>query len=219
MVKVKICGITNIDDALAASDLGADMIGFNFYEKSPRCIVAEKAREIGVKIKQRYPVKTFGVFVNEDLDEAVRIALYANIDVIQLHGDESPFYCEQAEIFSGLSIVKAFRKNAEVTLDLINGYESTHENDIFDLKGVLVDAYSPSAYGGIGELTDWNFARSLVENSLRLYLAGGLTPENVADAVRSVRPYAVDVASGVESAPGIKDHEMMKAFITNAKNA
>lgn len=219
MVKVKICGITNYNDALAAIDLGADMIGFNFYESSPRYINPQTAKEIDRKLGEHRTVKTFGVFVNKDPEEVVRIALSANLDVIQPHGDESPFYCEQVEIFSGLSIVKAFRKSDAITLETIGGYAAERENDNLQLNGVLVDAYSPNAYGGSGKLTDWGFAKELVKSGHRLYLAGGLTPENVAEAVRTVTPFAVDAASGVEISPGIKDHEKMRAFIMNAKNA
>lgn len=219
MVNVKICGITKIEDALAAAEFGADMIGFNFYEKSPRYIDPQTVKEIDKKLQDKGNVKTFGVFVNKELDEVVRIATYTNIDVIQLHGDESPFYFEQLEIFSGISIVKAFRKNDELAFGKIDEYETQRDSELFNMKGILVDAYSKDLYGGSGEITDWNFAKMLVDLDCRLYLAGGLTPENVADAVRTVRPFAVDVASGVEVSPGIKDHKKMLNFIRNAKNA
>lgn len=203
MVRIKICGITNIEDALAAVEAGADALGFVFYNKSPRNISPDQAAAL---IRRLPPfVQTVGLFVNEELAVVNGIADRCGLDIVQLHGDETPEYC------SGVRrrLIKAFRVKDETCLDLINGY---------DVAACLLDAWSPTAYGGTGKTFNWEIAAAAAA-SKRIILAGGLTPENVAAAVRAVRPYAVDVSSGVESAPGIKDPEKMRSLVRNARSA
>ncbi|MFH1027740.1 MAG: phosphoribosylanthranilate isomerase [Pseudomonadota bacterium] len=203
MIKIKICGITNIEDALAAVEAGADALGFVFYNKSPRNISPDQA---ALLIRRLPPfVQTVGLFVNEELEVVNGIADRCGLDIVQLHGDESPAYC------SGVRrrLIKAFRVKDETCLDLINDY---------DVAACLLDAWSPTAYGGTGKTFNWEIAAAAAA-SKRIILAGGLTPENVAAAVKAVRPYAVDVSSGVESAPGIKDREKMRSLVRNARSA
>lgn len=222
MTKVKICGITNLEDAIAAVELGADMLGFNFYEKSPRYIAPGTSRNITGKLQRRFAehIPAIGVFVNSELDEILRIAIDTDITVIQLHGDETPDFCENVHGWSGgVGIVKAFRVNEALTIAAIEEYPIRQIAEYHESAGILLDAHSHKLYGGTGEVTDWKFAREISDIFSRVYLAGGLTPENVAEAIRNVRPYAVDVASGVESSPGKKDHKKLEAFIKNAKNA
>lgn len=211
MTKIKICGITNFEDARLAIDLGADMLGFNFYEKSPRYVSPAEATYIVRELYAGSIAPTVGVFVNENPDRLLRIATHLNIDVIQLHGDESPSYVKETRDRSGLSVIKAFRIPQDASLESIEEYHN--------LDGVLLDAYSPSVYGGSGEVTNWSFAKQASKRFPFVYLAGGLNPENVADAVREVQPFAVDVASGVELSPGKKDAKKLEAFIRNAKRA
>lgn len=222
MTKVKICGITNLEDAIAAVEFGADMLGFNFYEKSPRYIAPGTSRNITEKLQKGFTdhIPAVGVFVNAELDEILRFAIDTDITVIQLHGDEARGFCENVHDWSGgVGIVKAFRVNEALTIEAIEEYPIRKIAEYHEWAGVLLDAHSPKFYGGTGEVTDWKFARMLSEVFPRVYLAGGLTPENVADAIRTVRPFAVDVASGVESSPGKKDPKKLEAFIRNAKNA
>ncbi|MDU0457677.1 MAG: phosphoribosylanthranilate isomerase [Geobacteraceae bacterium] len=203
MIKIKICGITNIEDALAAVEAGADALGFVFYNKSPRNISPDQAAGL---IRRLPPfVQTVGLFVNEELAAVNGIADRCGLDIVQLHGDEAPEYC------SGVRrrLIKAFRVKDETCLDLINNY---------DVAACLLDAWSPTAYGGTGKTFNWEIAAAAAA-SKRIILAGGLTPENVAAAVKTVRPYAVDVSSGVESAPGIKDREKMRSLVRNVRTA
>ncbi len=208
MTKVKICGITNVRDARQATDLGADALGFNFYAESPRYVSPETVNKIILSL----PAKTqkVGVFVNESIESVLSIAASSGIDTIQLHGDESAVFVSDLRKETNCKIIRAIRVTVEFDVaDLLK----------FSADGFLLDAYSRAAYGGTGESFDWEIAKNAARMINRLYLAGGLTSETVAEAVLLVRPYAVDVASGVEWSPGIKDPQMMKAFISNAKNA
>lgn len=206
MTKVKICGITNLEDALASVKFGADAIGFNFYAKSPRYISPESAREI---IKQlAADVLKVGVFVNEELDKIVEIASIANLDAIQLHGEETSELATQLKVKSGLRIIKAFRVSPEFKPGDILEY---------DVDAILLDAHSPNEHGGTGETFDWAVARLVSDTVSKLYLAGGLSPENVGRATKSVEPYAVDACSCLEISKGVKDHEKLRRFIANAK--
>jgi phosphoribosylanthranilate isomerase len=202
MVKIKICGITNLEDALTAAELGADALGFNFFRESPRSITPEKAAEI---IFQLPPfVTAVGVFVNET-EERVREIQKTGISVLQFHGDETPEFCER---FEG-HVIKAFQ---------IKDKESLHSIVHYSVSAVLLDAHKEGLRGGTGTTFDWDLAKQ-VASARRLVLAGGLTPDTVAKAIKTVRPYAVDVAGGVEKAKGIKDHVKMKKFITEARKA
>lgn len=219
MTLVKICGITNLEDALVAVEHGADLLGFNFYQRSPRYIAPGDARDIESKLRPQHQFRTVGVFVNEPMESILEIAIDSNIDAIQLHGDETIAYFEQAHSNSGLAVVKALRVGKNLSVKEVENYWSREIGEFNDLVGVLLDGYSPAGYGGFGEVADWEFARQVSTAIPRVYLAGGLNPENVADAIRTVRPYAVDVASGVESSPGKKDPGRLEAFIRNAKSA
>jgi phosphoribosylanthranilate isomerase len=199
MTFIKICGIQTLKDALAAIEAGADYLGFNFYPKSVRLIEKETCAEITSVLKKGYPhIKLVGVFVNSPVEDVKDILETCLLDLAQLHGDETP------EIFSQLSpcVFKAFRG---IPSD-VTGYERN------DVPALLVDAAVKGMYGGSGVTTDWSAAAKLA-NRYPLLLAGGLTPENVADAVRQVNPWGVDVASGVEAAAGQKDPSKMKAFV------
>jgi phosphoribosylanthranilate isomerase len=201
MVRVKICGITNLADAQAAVAAGADALGFVFYDQSPRNISPQKAAAI---IAQLPPfIQTVGLFVDEDDERVNWTADFCGLDLIQLHGDESPAYCLDIR----RRIVKAFRVKDAASLARIGGYA---------VAGLLLDAWSPTAPGGTGLTFDWPLAQQAA-GVQPIILAGGLTPENVAQAITIVKPYGVDVSSGVEAAPGKKDHEKLCAFISAAK--
>jgi phosphoribosylanthranilate isomerase len=207
VTKVKICGITNLEDAKLAVQFGADMLGFNFYEKSPRYIATDAARNIIEKIGNKaLPV---GVFVNEENGRLNRITRDSDVKAVQFHGDETESAVELVRKTLGLEVIKALRFRDGL---------SPHPTAFGDVS-FLVDGYSHDVYGGSGTVADWDAARNLVKHGYRIYLAGGLNPENVADAIKHVRPYAVDVASGVESSPGKKDPAKLAAFIKAAKEA
>ena len=201
MTKVKICGITSLEDALAAVEAGADALGFVFVEKSPRYVEPEKAAEIIVRIPPF--VQIVGLFVNAPLDFVNRTADSCRLDIVQLHGDESPAYCQSVR----RRVMKVFR---------VQGMESLIPMADYEVSAFLLDAYSPGVYGGTGESFDWDCAVA-AKGRVPIVLAGGLNPDNVALAVAKVDPYGVDVSSGVESSPGRKDHEKVKRFILQAK--
>ncbi len=202
-MKVKICGITCLEDALAAAEAGADALGFNFAEESKgkgRYIDPDEARNI---VEQLPPfVVTVAVTVNEDPG---RVAEYLGfMDRVQLHGEETPEACRRF----GTRAVKAFRVGPDFTPESMLEYP---------VGAYLLDAYVPDQRGGTGTTCDWEMARRARDLGVPLILAGGLTPENVAEAVRVVEPYGVDTAGGVEREPGKKDHERVRSFIHNAK--
>ncbi|MBX3244065.1 MAG: phosphoribosylanthranilate isomerase [Acidobacteria bacterium] len=206
MVLVKICGITNLKDGLAAPSFGADMVGFNFYPKSPRYINPISAGAIASRLPRE--VKKVGVFVNESIENINAVCNSARLDMIQLHGDESEEFVDQIRSALAVPVIKAIR---------IGDPDIEIADTVAD--AVLLDAYSPDKYGGTGETFEWEKAVELKSRFSKIYLAGGLTPDNVAEAVSVVSPFAVDVAGGVEVRPGIKDILKMKAFIENAKKA
>jgi phosphoribosylanthranilate isomerase len=200
-VKVKICGITGRDDALHATACGADALGFVFYAGSPRCVTAETVAKISAELPPF--VSRVGLFVNEAPERIRAVAETCGLDVLQLHGDEAP----QACLLPPYRVVKGVRPQRGDDLAGLPDYP---------VAALLVDAAVPGQFGGTGQRADWPVAAQLAARH-RVILAGGLTPENVAEAVRQVRPYAVDVSSGVESAPGKKDPEKVARFIRNAK--
>jgi phosphoribosylanthranilate isomerase len=206
MVRVKICGITNWQDAKAASDLGAAALGFNFYEKSKRVISPAAAW----KTISRLPddVESVGVFVNWSAEAIVALAEALSLDGVQLHGDESPNVVR--ECAKHFQVTKAFPAGTRFQLKNLRSYGAA--------STFLLDAAGTGQYGGTGKRADWDVARRAAK-SHRIILAGGLTPENVADAIRFVRPYAVDVASGVESRPGKKDHGKLRVFFAEVERA
>lgn len=201
-VKVKICGVTTIDDAQAAVAAGADAIGLNFYAGSARCVSAETAAAIVATLPSS--VWRVGVFVDAPRAEIERVIARCGLDTLQFHGSESPDACRGW----GQRVIKAIRVRDAETLPQAQSYP---------VDFILADAYVDGLAGGTGRAVPPEWLHGIACE--RLILAGGLTPETVAEAVRHVRPFAVDVASGVERAPGRKDHERMRRFISNAQTA
>lgn len=200
-IKVKVCGITNAADALAAVEAGADALGFIFYEKSPRYVVPAVAANI---IAELPPLVTpVGVFVNEGLATVRSIMDTCGLAMAQLHGDENVSYCREL----ARPAMKALRLRDRGSLLALAEYQGRG-----GVRGFVLDAFSELSYGGTGQITDWGLAAE-VAKSTPILLAGGLTPDNVTEAIRTVRPYGVDVSSGVESAPGKKDRAKMRAFV------
>jgi phosphoribosylanthranilate isomerase len=210
MTRVKICGIKTVDDAMAAMEAGADLIGFNFYPKSPRYIDVGICRDIMFVMRRYGHVKYVGVFVNSSAEEILATMDTCGLALAQLHGDET---MDMLNALDGKAF-KAFRLSADLETD------SRMITDFANLQGtapaLLVDAAVKGVYGGSGVTADWSAAAGLAKK-YPLLLAGGLTPENVADAVRQVKPWGVDVASGVESEPGKKDAVKMSAFVKAVK--
>src|SRR5689334_19735791 len=202
---IKICGITSLEDARAAIDAGADYLGFNFYPPSPRSITPEKCAQISAVLGKDHPqVQLVGVFVNMPVAEVKTILADCALRMAQFHGDESP---GMLAALSG----RAFKAFRGVPVD-VTGYARG------EAPALLIDASVQSAYGGTGVTADWSAAAELAKR-FPLFLAGGLTAANVAEAVRQVRPWGVDTASGVESAPGKKDTAKMRAFVAEVRRA
>jgi phosphoribosylanthranilate isomerase len=199
-VKVKVCGMTSLKDALNAVEGGADAVGFIFYKKSPRSVTMKTVREIALELPPF--VDTVGVFVDETAEQINKIADYCNLDIIQLHGNESPTFCKKIR----RKVIKAFR---------IKDMQSVKKISNFQVSGFLLDTFSENLHGGTGKVFDWNLALPAKKFG-PVIMAGGLTPNNVQQAVRQIRPYGVDVCSGVESEPGIKDYKKVRAFLKNA---
>lgn len=206
---VKICGITRPEDAEMAVKHGAGLLGFNFYSGSPRYITPEAARSIIAKLPDG--VSAVGVFVNEDIENISRISRETGLHAVQLHGDEDAEFIARLRSQCPLEVIKAVRLRSGIVID---------RKVLAAASALLIDSYSENVFGGSGKTADWPAAYELgVTTAKPIFLAGGLTPENVADAIRAVRPYAVDVASGVESSPGIKDDAKVAAFVRAAKEA
>jgi len=217
--KVKICGLTRYEDAAAAVEAGADLLGFIFYEESPRFIAPEEARAIIAELHRTYPVapekpryRTVGVFVNRPAAYIAAIMALVGLDWAQLSGDEP------------VAVLEGLKKRAYKAIRPRTYEEADAEASFYAALSprfgprLLIDAYRPGEYGGTGQRADWEIAAKLAQ--LRsILLAGGLTPDNVAEAVRVVNPWGVDISSGVETAPGIKDHDAIRAFVHNAKTA
>lgn len=218
MTKVKICGITNLEDALLAADAGADFLGFIFYPASKRAITVGEARPIIEKLRERPVCPTLvGVFVNEAAGQVAAVLEECRLDLAQLSGDEPPSLVgDQGSPLFGRSY-KALRPTslAEAEAD-VEWYLPPEPAE--GQPTLLLDTYHPTLHGGTGETADWTIAARLAAQVPGLMLAGGLTPANVAEAVRQVKPFAVDVASGVESSPGRKDGELVRAFVRGAKS-
>ncbi|MCX8012486.1 MAG: phosphoribosylanthranilate isomerase [Desulfobacterota bacterium] len=202
MTKIKICGITNLNDALTAADLAVDALGFVFYHPSPRFIPPDKAK----LIRKHIPPFTFtvGVFVNESKEEVLKVAKECGLDILQFHGNESPEYCN---FFSDYKIIKSFSLKEPSELEAISRYQ---------VNAILIDAYEPAYYGGTGKKANWELARAAKKFG-PLILAGGLNENNVCEAILEVAPYAVDVSSGVELRPGVKDPEKLRRFVRKVK--
>ncbi len=205
MTLIKICGITNLEDAVAAVAAGADALGFNFYKPSPRYITPQSAREIIEQLPES--VIKVGVFVNEESPKVVQtIANESGITALQLHGDETPDYCrELAEQY----VIKALAVSHDFDPTIIQHYQ---------VQAIMLDTKHNTLRGGTGRAFDWSIAQEVSRLVPNLYLAGGLSPENVAEAIETVRPYAVDACSSLETMPGTKNHDRMRAFVTAAKS-
>lgn len=203
-ITVKICGITSVEDALAVEQAGADAIGLMFFEGSPRHITQDQASAIVDSLTKS--VVRVGVFVNADESFVRRVMKNCILNVLQFHGEETPEYCAQFDVMT----LKAIRVRDESSLK---------ELERFSTDGFLLDAFSNDALGGTGETFNWDLAKRATESGRPIFLAGGLTSKNVAEAVKSVRPFAVDVSSGVESEPGKKDADKVRAFVAAAKGA
>jgi len=201
-IKVKICGMTQLKDALFAVEQGVDAVGFIFYKKSPRAVTMKTVREIITKLPPL--VDTVGVFVNESAERLNKIADYCGLDLVQLHGEESPAFCRKIH----RRVIKAFR---------VKDLQSIKQLEKFPVSGFLLDTFSDDLHGGTGKTFDWNLALPAKKMG-PVILAGGLTPRNIIQAVRQVRPYGVDVCSGVEKSPGIKDLEKVRAFLRNIRS-
>ena len=201
MIKVKICGITNKEDALYAAGCGANALGFIFYEKSPRYIEPDDAKTIIAALPPF--VTTVGVFVNKDFNDIRDITLLTGVTVVQLHGDESPSYCNLVEG----KLIKAIRVKNDRSIEGLKKY---------DVDAFLLDSFDKNSFGGSGLTFDWKLAEKAKQYG-KIILAGGLTPDNVEEAVKKVVPYGVDVSSGVEKKPGIKDNNKVKEFIIRSK--
>jgi phosphoribosylanthranilate isomerase len=247
MACVKICGITNLEDALVAADAGADLVGFVFVPSSPRYIEPERAREIVLALKARGAApRCVGVFVNDPLERVRAVMELVRLDVAQLHGNEPPRVVQAlnahrperhllrtagaVQVSEGLqSSVKEILRFAQN--DGIGAYKALRPRDeaeaqaqVAEYRAVvngqvpafIVDAFHPQRFGGTGQCADWSLA-ALVALEFPILLAGGLCVENIADAIRAVRPWGVDVSSGVERAPGLKDHDKVREFIQTAK--
>lgn len=203
MTKIKICGITNLEDALLACQLGADALGFVFAE-SPRKVDVETVADIVEKLPPL--VSKVGVFVNEKPENIEDIAERCSLDYYQLHGDETPKYVAR---FPQDKIIKAFRIKDKSDLDKIDKFPN--------VSAVLLDSFTEGEYGGTGKTFDWKLALGVKGLCNHLILSGGMTPENVAEAIKKVKPYGVDVSSGVEEKPGKKDPEKLEKFFSEVR--
>ena len=214
MFRIKICGVTQMADAASVADAGADAIGLNFYPRSPRYVTIQAAQAIASALPAG--VLKVGLFVNESPQQIRELAATTPLDVVQLHGDETP---SDIQALAGLQVMKAFRLGpgeAARVLEFVTACEAQQT----PLAAVLVDAYHPGSYGGTGRSADWQAAFALQSRlSVPLILAGGLTAQNVAAAIAAVRPTGVDTASGVESVPGRKDDQLVRAFVMAAQHA
>lgn len=206
MTLVKICGITNLDDALAAVAAGADALGFNFYKPSPRYITPQRVSDIVEQLPDS--LLAVGVFVNEESPDAVRsIAREAGIKALQLHGDESPEYCR--ELAADHYVIKTLAVSSSFDMETVKAYK---------VEAIMLDTRDNSLRGGTGRVFDWSVAQQVSRSIPRLFLAGGLSPENIENAIRTVRPFAVDACSALEDSPGKKNHERMRVFVNTVRS-
>lgn len=203
MTLVKICGITNLDDALAAVAAGADALGFNFYKPSPRYITPQHARQIIEQLPES--LLTVGVFVNEEPDAVRAIAGEAGLRALQLHGDETPAYCRE---LADYYVIKTFAVSGTFDIQALEPYK---------VEAIMLDTKHNSLRGGTGRVFDWSVAIRVSQTIPKLFLAGGLSPENIENAVEIVHPFAVDACSALEDRPGIKNHERMRVFVNTVR--
>jgi phosphoribosylanthranilate isomerase len=210
MARVKLCGITNIDDARLCADAGAWALGMIFYPETPRRCEVEEAERISAELRRQ--VKLTGVFANAELDEVAEIADACSLAMIQLHGDEGPAYCAEVARRTGAQILKAVRAKDKASVKALLAFR-----DRVDFH--MVDAYRPGMLGGTGETFSWELLEELRDSSHPLILSGGLTPDNVGEAIAKVHPFAVDTASGTEAEPGRKDPAKVTAFMRAVERA
>ena len=203
MTKVKICGITNYEDAAHAAILGADYLGFNFYELAPRHVDESEVKKFIGRLPNH--VKKVGVFVNQNPDKVKKIVKNLYLDLIQLHGDETQDYCGKLKADTKKQIIKAFRIKDKNDINKIKDYNVDY---------LMFDASEKGMFGGTGKTFDWKIVKAI---NKPFFLSGGLNPENVKEAIRTAKPYAVDAASGIEINPRKKDYRKMKEFIENSK--
>ena len=203
MTVVKICGITNLKDALAAVDAGADALGFNFYKPSPRYLTPKDARNLIEQLPES--LLTVGVFVNEESEEVRKIAKEAGLRALQLHGDETPEYCRGLADFY---VIKTFAVSDTFDIQALEQYK---------VEAVMLDTKHNNLRGGTGRVFDWSVAKQVRPVIPKLFLAGGLSPENVENAVKIVRPFAVDACSALEDRPGKKNEERMRVFVNTVR--
>lgn len=227
MVKVKICGITRLDDAVASLEAGADFLGFILYPPSPRAVSEEFVARFSARLREIMnplfarpdPPLLVGVFVNRTPEDVAIVLSQCNLDLAQLSGDEEPWDVTSNDSPLFGKAYKAIRPHSqEESFILRDRYTKSVERDPFRKPGLLIDTPHGKLYGGTGTTGDWSLAAALAATTPGLMLAGGLNAENVAQAVATVRPFAVDVAGGVEAQPGIKDHTQVNAFIRHAKS-
>ena len=200
MTKVKVCGITRLEDAEESARLGAWALGLIFWPGSPRACPPDAAEEIGQSLKRRTEVA--GVFVNATLDEVAALADRCSLTMLQLHGDEGPAYCREAARRTGCKVMKAVRVRDAASVDGLRAFPTDFH---------LLDAYVPGQHGGTGQSFNWELARRH-RGPTEVVLSGGLTPDNVREAIATVHPFAVDSASGTEASPGVKDPARLDAF-------
>ena len=199
--RIKLCGITTRDDAELAVAVGAWAIGLNFWPRSPRRCDLDTATEIAAAVKRR--IEVVGVFVNPTLGQVAAIAEAVGLTIIQLHGDEGPAFCAETARRTGCKVIKAARVHSGADIQALSAFHVDYH---------LLDSHIPGQRGGTGETFAWELARAH-RGRVPLILSGGLTPENVAEAIAAVHPFAVDVASGVEARPGVKDPDKVRAFV------
>jgi phosphoribosylanthranilate isomerase len=210
MVKIKICGITNLDDARVAIEAGAEMLGFNFYRPSPRFIEPDEARKIIDCVARESEVIAVGIFVDEPLESVVETVRISGVAAVQLHGDESVAYCAGLKsALNGITIIKALRVSDSFQPETATSYP---------VDAIMLDAFHDNLRGGTGKVIDWAIAENTRKLVPQFFLSGGLSPENVAEAVARVQPYAVDACSRLELSPGRKDPSRVKAFVRAARN-
>jgi phosphoribosylanthranilate isomerase len=207
MTRVKVCGVTNTDDALLATERGAWAVGLIFHDPSPRACELPAAEEIGARLRRAAP-EVVGVFVNRPLDEVAAIADACSLSMLQLHGDEGPAYCDEAARRTGCKVMKAIQVRDRSSLRALRAYHVDYH---------LLDAHHPELRGGTGETFDWDLIAK--RRKAPVVLSGGLTPANVGDAIAATRPFAVDSASGTEAEPGRKDPAKLEAFFQAVEQA
>lgn len=213
MVKVKICGVTNEADARMALESGADLLGFIFIEGTPRAVEKETVREIVSALGAAEGIT--GLFRDESVDVVAETVRYCGMDYVQLHGKESPEYCRALKEYVPVKVIKAFK-----VADSVLPHDSYSFKDYESVEYFVFDTFHPDISGGTGSRFDWKVIKDIREDIPRpFFVAGGLDPYNVGDAVKEVRPYGVDVSSGVEAVPGKKDSKLLKEFIENAKKS